>query len=352
MLPNCQPALRSCGRVMALAGVGWWCRLDSHVPWRVLPMLKRLPPLAACISLAAAMTVVAYEPVAAQSQSGKRIHPGWRDATAPTLEPAPERAPEAPRSEAMVPAETAPSETMAPAPSEKPSEPPAQTTAPANAPAPAETAAPAPPIVEVDPLVAQVRQQLGIAKIGDATAAERAALKAFYAERNATVWVTANGFTDRARHAMAEIAKADEWGLSASAFTLPTLPSRNLSPAALADADTKLSFAVLEYARHARGGRLDPSQVSRNFDQKLSLRDPKVVLETVAGLETPGSYLRALHPQHPQFALLRQALLKVRAGGGRAEATTDPVVIPDRPALHPRMEQHDVVPSPPARDCA
>ena len=310
-------------------------------------MLRRVP-LAACISLAATMTVVAYEPVAAQSQPGTRVDGPSRVATAP---------PQADingasRTEAMAPAETAPSdtvpsETMAPVPPETPSvtppvipgEPPAQTTSPA----PAETATPAPRVVEVDPLVAQVRQQLAIAKIGDATSAERAALKAFYAERNAPVWVTPEGFTDRARHAMAEIAKADEWGLQASAFTLPTLPSSDRSPAALADAEIKLSFAVLEYARHARGGRLDPSQVSRNFDQKVTLRDPKVVLETVAGLETPGSYLRALHPQHPQFELLRQALLKARAGSGRPEVKTDVVVmIPDGPALKLGMDHADV----------
>ena len=142
---------------------------------------------------------------------------------------------------------------------------------------------------------------------------------------------------------MAEIAKADDWGLAAGAFALPTLPSGDLSPAALADAEIKLSLAVLEYARHARGGRLEPSQVSRNFDQKVSLRDPKVVLETVAGLETPGSYLRALHPQHPQFELLRQALLKTRAGVGQAKADADVVVqIPDGPALKLGMEHPDV----------
>ena len=36
-----------------------------------------------------------------------------------------------------------------------------------------------------------------------------------------------------------------------------------------------VGLAVLEYARHARGGRLDPSALSANFDQKPTLRDPK-----------------------------------------------------------------------------
>jgi murein L,D-transpeptidase YcbB/YkuD len=142
---------------------------------------------------------------------------------------------------------------------------------------------------------------------------------------------------------MAEIARADDWGLVAKAFSLPVL-SAAPSEAALADAEIKLGVAVLKYARYARGGRLEPSQVSRNFDQKPTLRDPKDVLGTVAGLETPGGYLRSLHPKHPQFELLRQALLKARAGAGKPDDDDDdPVKLPaNGPALKPGMQHPDV----------
>jgi murein L,D-transpeptidase YcbB/YkuD len=197
--------------------------------------------------------------------------------------------------------------------------------------------------VELDPIVAQVRQQLAKPRLPDSTSVERTAISSFYAERRVPVWVTREGFTERARHAMAEIAKADDWGLPASAFALPALGAGDLSPDALADAEIKLGVAVLKYARYARGGRLDPSQVSRNFDQKLTLREPKVVLETVAGIETPGSYLRALHPKHPQFELLRQALLKARGGAAQPEDKPDTVVrLPDGPTLRLGMEHPDV----------
>src|SRR5262245_46572062 len=157
MLPNCQPALRSCDRGAALAGLGWRCRLDSRVPWRMLPMLIRMP-LAACISFAAAMTVAAPEPVGAQTASADRGKARLRVATAPSPAPVSERASEA-----------APSETMAPVPADPPAG--AVRAAPTEAPstAPAETAAPR--IVEVDPLVAQVRQRLATARLGDSTAA-------------------------------------------------------------------------------------------------------------------------------------------------------------------------------------
>jgi murein L,D-transpeptidase YcbB/YkuD len=303
--------------------------------------------LAACVSVAAALTVVASGSAGAQSTSpsGNAEQTGPRVAATPHPDATGASTPEPSTVEALDPV---PSETMAPESTEagetKPSEAPEPTAPAAETPASAPAAAPAPAtrVAELDPIVSQVRQQLAAVKhLPDATAAERAALAAFYADRTVPIWVTAEGFTPRARHAMEEIAKADDWGLSAKAFALPELASGDLAPAALADAEIKLGVAVLKYARYARGGRLDPAQVSRNFDQKPTLRDPKVVLETVAGLETPGSYLRALHPQHPQFELLRQALLKARAGSGQPEAEAA-VHLPDGPALKLGMQHPDV----------
>jgi murein L,D-transpeptidase YcbB/YkuD len=200
-------------------------------------------------------------------------------------------------------------------------------------------------VVELDPLVAQARQRLAAAKLGGVVPADRAGLVAFYGEASALIWVTADGYTARARHAMDEIAKADDWGLPAAAFELPAAQLTDSSPAALADVEIKLSLAVLKYARYARGGRLEPSLVSRNFDQKPALRDPKSVLQAVAATETPGTYLRELHPQHPQFGLLRQALLKVRAGSGAEPAPEKAeklVRIPDGPTLKLGMQHPHV----------
>src|SRR6185436_13874015 len=103
---------------------------------------------------------------------------------------------------------------------------------------------------------------------------------------------TTAGLTAKARHAMAEIAKADDWGLVASAFELPKLAQGETAPAALAAAEIKLGLAVLKYARHARGGRIEPSQLSKHLDQKPPLREPKAVLDAVAASNAPGDYLR------------------------------------------------------------
>jgi murein L,D-transpeptidase YcbB/YkuD len=230
--------------------------------------------------------------------------------------------------------------------SEPSSEPAAPAAAAPYAPASAE---PAPPVavpvpVVVDPILDEVRQQLAQPARGAVDRADRAALAAFYAQGSATpLWVAADGFTLRARHALAEIRKAEDWGLSAAAFDLPHLASSEARPSALAAAEIKLSLAALQYARHARGGRLDPAQVSRSFDQKPSLIEPKDVLAALVATDAPGTYLQGLHPKHPQFERLRQALLKAPAGGLRPDPAAVPVIeLPNGPTLKPGMEHPHV----------
>ena len=90
-----------------------------------------------------------------------------------------------------------------------------------------------------------------------------AALGAFYAEGDGQpVWTTRTGLTQRANDAIAELSKADDWGLRAADYAVPAIDSA-ASFEMLADAEIKLGVAVLKYGRHARGGRLDPPSISR-----------------------------------------------------------------------------------------
>jgi murein L,D-transpeptidase YcbB/YkuD len=292
--------------------------------------MRRILSLAACVSIAATLAVVGASPAPAQTVADTETKAAPPPATAPQA-PAASQTPAG----SQAPAEVAPAEAT-----------PAEAT-PTDTAQPAEAQpAPAPAVVEIDPLLAEIRQQLATLKAGRGiVAADRAGAVAFYAERTGAIWMTADGFTARARHAMQEIAKADDWGLSAKSFELPAADLADPSLPALAKAEVKLSLAVLEYARHARGGRLEPLQVSRNFDQKPPLRDPKQVLEAVAATETPGDYLRELHPKHPQFQLLRQALLKLRAGArdDRKNNEAEKLVrLPNGPTLKLGMEHPDV----------
>ena len=196
-----------------------------------------------------------------------------------------------------------------------PSPSPANSAPPATpAPPQAGAAAPAPP---ADPVIASIRSKLADAALRKgADPADLAALEAFYAGRSGPpVWVTPMGFSARAQATIDEIGKADDWGLSASAFQLPpagTLPKTADEQAA---AEIKLQLAVLKYARFARGGRVNPPSLSKILDLDPPLRDPKIVLAEISVSPTPDAYLQSLHPQHEQFQRLRQALLKARGSG-------------------------------------
>ncbi|MGZ5850403.1 MAG: L,D-transpeptidase scaffold domain-containing protein, partial [Methyloceanibacter sp.] len=152
------------------------------------------------------------------------------------------------------------------------------------------------------------------------------------------LWVDGNGLNERAKSAMGEIAKADDYGLRASDYSLPKPDEFNALDAKandwLADAEVKLSYAVLDYTNDARGGRLDPQRLSENLDPTLALPDPAEVLGSIAIRSDPAAYLRSFQPDQPQFEALRQKLLEARGGGKPAEpAKTDVVTIPDGPVL-------------------
>lgn len=179
----------------------------------------------------------------------------------------------------------------------------------------------------VDPVVAVVRTWLGTsANTSKFAKDDVAAASAFYGNRTeGPVWVDASGFNAKAKSAMAEVRKADDWGLSAAAFDLPTLADSSATPEARAEAESKLTLALLKYARFARGGRVSLASLSRLMDQTPPIKDPAVVMTELAASATPDAYLRNLHPKHPQFQLLHKALLKARG-------TTDTAVEVD-PAL-------------------
>ncbi|MGC2409265.1 MAG: L,D-transpeptidase family protein [Methyloceanibacter sp.] len=146
-----------------------------------------------------------------------------------------------------------------------------------------------------------------------ANADDLAALEAFYGMRTGRpLWMTEMGFSAKGQSALFEIERADDWGLDATAFELPPAGALPASPEAQAIAEIKLDLAILRYARFARGGRLNPSELSGKWDQAPPLRDPKTVLTEIEATDAPDVYLQSLHPKHEQFVRLRLALLKAR----------------------------------------
>ena len=150
-------------------------------------------------------------------------------------------------------------------------------------PAPSQTEAAA-PVPAADPVIASIRSKLADADLRKgADPADLAALDAFYAERSGPpVWVTPMGFSARAQATIDEIGKADDWGLSASAFQLPPAGTLPKTVDEQAVAEIKLQLAVLKYARFARGGRVNPSSLSNILDLDPPIRDPKIVLAEIS----------------------------------------------------------------------
>jgi murein L,D-transpeptidase YcbB/YkuD len=134
---------------------------------------------------------------------------------------------------------------------------------------------------------------------------------------------------------MAEIAQADDYGLRASDYELPEAASFNAADANaaawLAEAEIKISYAVLDYAYDARGGRIVPTRLSPNLDPDLVLPRPSEVIESIAIRSDPAAYLRSFQPDQPQFEALRQKLIELR--GGKTETDKPAILIPDGPLL-------------------
>src|SRR5215471_17207094 len=158
---------------------------------------------------------------------------------------------------------------------------------------------------------------------------EQAALVEYYSVPDQSlIWVDDKGLNERAKLAMAEIAKADDYGLKASDYALPKAdafaPSDPKATEWLADAEIKLSYAVLDYANDARGGRIDPQRISgENLDPTLALPNPSEVIASVAFRSDPAAYLRS--------------------GKTVETAKSDVVILPDGSVLKFGVEDEQVV---------
>ena len=242
-----------------------------------------------------------------------------------------------PQPPAALKLDVAPAKDAAPdplTPAEQDGPPPVAPEAPAEKPAAEVVQAPVP---APDPIVTQILARLPNAG-GKAEAREDlAGLAAFYnAGKGQPIWVSKGGFSPNALKVIKEIRSADDWGLDASAFQVPANPGGAAKPETLADAELKLSLAVLKYARYARGGRLDPPSLSEVIDRRPHIYDPKSVLRAIAAAESADAYLRSLHPKSEQFKRLRQALLAMNKGGGGGSRSGDSASrIPAGPNFRP-----------------
>lgn len=203
----------------------------------------------------------------------------------------------------------------------------------------AEPDGPAELVTRSEAIRISVQDQVGAVPMKDT--AEQIALAEYYSVPDRKLlWVGENGLSARGKAIVQEIAKADDYGLRASDYKLPNLAGFDASgPDAvtkLADAELKISAAVIEYARDARGGRINPQSLSKNLDPSLYLPDPAEVIGFIAIRSDPAAYLRSFQPTHPQFEALRKQLIAERKGDAAPAPVADKpedVDIPAGPTL-------------------
>jgi murein L,D-transpeptidase YcbB/YkuD len=194
--------------------------------------------------------------------------------------------------------------------------------APARAPGAPQRSANSRSVAEIDPFIAALRERLAAWPESRAKADQDdlSALKGYYGEGDAVrLWTAPQGLSPRAEAARKAFERAGEWGLDAAAFDFPTLPGTSPRPEALLDVEIQIGLEVLKYARHARGGRINPPDISRMIDMRPRLYEPRSVIEAIAEASNPDTYLESLHPRHAGFIALKSALAKLRGEHGAAD---------------------------------
>ena len=104
-------------------------------------------------------------------------------------------------------------------------------------------------------------------------------------------------------------------------------------PAALTDAEIKLSVAVTNYAHHAQVGRVHWTRVSGDVFYELKPSAPADVLANLAGANEITGALAAYEPQAPGYLALKAELTKLRT-----DASGDTASISDGPVLKVGMQ--------------
>ncbi|MDQ2954623.1 MAG: L,D-transpeptidase family protein, partial [Pseudomonadota bacterium] len=158
---------------------------------------------------------------------------------------------------------------------------------------------------------------------------ERVDVEVFYRDRGfAPLWSSKSAPTAHATGAIAYLRGVDAEGLDPADYPTPDFTAARDADA-LAEAELKLTAAVLTFARHAQNGRVHWSRVSGAIAYSHDAVDPAENLAKLAEAKTIGEALASFNPQHAGYQALKAKLAE--AYGQKPDA---PVVrIPSGPVL-------------------
>lgn len=156
---------------------------------------------------------------------------------------------------------------------------------------------------------------------------ERAAVDAFYQARTmAPLWFDKGVESARAKLVIDRLKAADADGLDPRDYKIPDLTAAGAD--AMAEAELKLTAAVLTYARHLQAGRFNQAAISKNIEMPQRPPETADVLAKLADSADAGKALQEFSPPQEGYKKLKAALAELRnkkSGGG--------VEIPEGPAL-------------------
>jgi L,D-transpeptidase YcbB len=184
-----------------------------------------------------------------------------------------------------------------------------------NAAAP--TATPAPVVADANAPIATQLRELANGKFDRFVGGkkDRPAFDAYYAAHGyAPIWITDGKFNARAAAAIAYLGQVDADGLDPADYPVPNISASVTDPAALAEAEMRLSASVVTYAHHASVGRVHWSRVSSSILYEVKAPASADVLATVADANDVAATLAGYEPQAPNYLALKAKLADLRAG--------------------------------------
>ncbi len=156
---------------------------------------------------------------------------------------------------------------------------------------------------------------------------DRATIDAFYSGRDyAPLWLSDGKPNAKAKAAIAYLGQVDADGLDPADYQVPDLASLT-DPAALAEAEMRLTTSIITYAHHAQIGRVHWTRVSGDifYDQKAP--EPADILAAMVDAKDIAQLLDGYEPHAPGYLALKAKLAELRTGkdsGAHAQIPTGP----------------------------
>lgn len=162
----------------------------------------------------------------------------------------------------------------------------------------------------------------------------RNGVAAFYEKRRfEPLWFARGARTRSAVGLLAELARAEDRGLSAADYDAAALESRSARPEALsieelASLDVALTVVAARFVTDLHAGRIRPAEVGHELDEPSAPFDAWGAVDRVASPRDVAATLDALEPALHHYALLKTALKRYR---GLAAAHPDLTRLPALP---------------------